>query len=800
MRHWRSKEIAILLLFAGILLLADRWCYQQTLPVALTIQQGHTTLSVGSERLDLGNTGAPRALQFAPHDPLVHEYQIDGSDSTNNFSLDTAYLTHIQNSPYYRLQNWMRDLDGTSRWTNVRVFADQQLLNSIDWPANGSSIALPVSSTITIQLQLQRPETPMSLNLQMANHTTLQVTIDRNNRKIAVTQGTLGLTTDLTGSFFPLDAGPFAAMILDTLLRTMLCAILVALTVLLAEIALIGFRTFFPSRSSHSQSGDTQGPASHKGTSPSTTARHEKLKKSVYLYALHAWRRLTMALHPIALLTLAGSFCFVLWIACVQYQGEPHIYDASAYLFAAKIYASGHLSVPLPPAADRFPGPFILQHDGQWFAQYAPGTGLTLAPGIWIGMPWLIEPLLGTLALLGIGLIAARLYDRRVASLAVVLGAFSPFYSYLAASYLSHAIALFYLVWGFWALLRFAQGKAGWNMLLSACCFGMAGLTRDLVAILYTGLLLVGVLVLYWSALRKNWRRGLTYGALFILILIVFAGLSLGFNALLTHNPFETPRALFYPPDHWGFGPGVGFYGQHTLAAGLVNLDELLTILMIDLYGWPFYLNLCFIMLPFLLRRATLTDGILLICAIIVTAAYIGYFYHGIYLGPRYLFETLPFLLILTARGILVLADWTTTQGKRQHTLQAGTTGKRMYINIPVTLLVTLLLCCNVFYFLPRQIELHTNYSGLPNWYHINLAEIYHPPTHNAIVVTGNLAIYQFVLFPLNDPFMRGDTLYAMANNDADYAELRTAYPGKTLYRLDIDANGNAQYVQLPMP
>ncbi len=60
-------------------------------------------------------------------------------------------------------------------------------------------------------------------------------------------------------------------------------------------------------------------------------------------------------------------------------------------------------------------------------------------------------------------------------------------------------------------------------------------------------------------------------------MLLIFVGMTLGYNALLTGNALISPRSLFFSGDHWGFGTGVGFYGQHTLAAGLVNLDELLT-------------------------------------------------------------------------------------------------------------------------------------------------------------------------------------------------------------------------------
>ncbi len=222
------------------------------------------------------------------------------------------------------------------------------------------------------------------------------------------------------------------------------------------------------------------------------------------------WQRLTKAVHPIALIALVGSLVFVVWIALVQFNAEPHIYDASAYFFAAKMYAEGHLWVSIPKLADLFPGPFMVQFDGRWFAQYAPGTALMLVPGIWLGVPWLVEPVLGTLALVGISLIAARLYDRKVASLAIMLGTFSPFYSYVSASYLSHTVALFFFIWGLWALVRFAQGEAGRNLLLSAALFGMAGLTRDLVAVLFVALVVPGIVLVSWLSWRKlhgDWRR-----------------------------------------------------------------------------------------------------------------------------------------------------------------------------------------------------------------------------------------------------------------------------------------------------
>jgi nitrate reductase NapE component len=798
-------------------------CYQQGLPIELDEQGGSATLRVGSQVLPLGGIGTLTTLQFAPHDPVVHEYQLDGTDSTNNLTLDPAYLDSIASSPYYRFQSWMRNLDGTSRWSDLRVYRNDHLLISEDWPENGTFVSLrstspqsspsssslqTLASTLRLQVQLRRPETPMTLNLITEKNTTIQITLDRNNRKIEVTRQVQGESNVIANSFFPVDVLPFAAMVMDTLIRTMLWAGLVLLTILGCEVGIVFMQELWRARFQKPEKDQRE-------TVQTATSLVEKqpggdivavaqLTGSVSRVAITSPSKmrhsLTHGLHPIALVTLVGSLGFTTWIAYVQYHAEPHIYDASAYFFAAKMYAIGRLSVPIPPAIDRFPGPFMVQLAGQWFGQYTPGTALTLVPGIWLGIPWLVEPVLGTLALLGIGLVATRLYDRHVATLAVILGALSPFYSYLTASYLSHAIALFYLVWGAWALVRFTQGEAKWNLPLAALFFGMAGLTRDQVVILFVVIVLLGVLLLSWRRLRTDHHRWIIPGILFLAIILAFVGIDIGFNALLTHNPWVTPRSLFLAGDHWGFGPDIGFYGQHTVAAGLVNLDELLTILAIDLYGWPFYLTLAFIPLPFLTRQATRVDWFCLISTTILMSAYIGYFYHGIYLGPRYFFETLPFLLILTARGILTLAATGTQVGcaLRKHWYRRSAVVRtRTAVSIPTLILVTLLVLCNLLYFLPRQVELHQNYSGLPSWYHIDLTKVYNPPLHNALVVTGDYTVYQLVLFPLNDPLFHGDVIYAWANSASDYAELRAAFPGRLIFRLDIAPDGSVQYTAL---
>jgi hypothetical protein len=866
-------HFALLVVLAWLFLVADAICYQITVPISLDLYANTGTITVGSQTFALGALPQPVALVVPPHDPLVHEYQIDGTDSTNNFTLDTAYLSHIQNSAYYRFQAWMRDLAGTSAWRDVQVTFDGRVEAGLAAvPDGGATLPLPQTATeLHITLRWQRPEIPVTLTILTANQDEAQIMLDRNDRVITI-QPTEGPAIT---HFFPVDVAPFAAMVMDFLVRTLLWAVEVifvawfvdawaAFCVILWQA--VGSRlpggSFFarrwpwrrqpshPARTTkhaaapaapesdpqiHASLPEASGTGqnlhvlvgrAHEATTPlpalatneateppgaaptgavavlvaeapQAAPHHPSLAKRLArsLRRRLAGARLVMwaSLHPVALVALAFSFGLTVWIALAQYHALPHIYDATAYLFGAKMLASGHLFLTPPPAMDRFPGPFMVLHDGRWFTQYAPGTALTLAAGVLLGVPWLVEPLLGTLALLGIGLIAARLCGRAVASLAVILGVLSPFYSYIAASYLSHTIALFYLVWGTYLLLRVAQGGARWQLPSTALLFGMAGLTRDLIAVLFVVIVLVGITVLHWRQIRARWRRLLIPLLGFGSVALAFVVIYLAYNALLTGSALTTPRDLFFSGDHWGFGPGVGFYGQHTLAAGFVTVDELLTSLAIDLFGWPFYLTLALLALPFLTLRVRAADWFLLAGAAIMTGAFLGYYYHGIYLGPRYLYETLPFLLILTARGIVTLA-----QSGRALIQQGIVTGSQDIAlprrSLGTWVIMLALTACSLLYFWPRQIVLHTNFTGESVGTIIQTAELAHPPVHHAIVMTPDRSLYGYTLFALNDPSFSGDVLFAEAATPADFQELAQAYPDRALYLLTIDAAGRCHY------
>ncbi|HEX8995141.1 MAG TPA: glycosyltransferase family 39 protein [Ktedonobacterales bacterium] len=816
-RRWRGPAILAALFVA--LLLLDALLYQITLPVSVTSDGARLTIEVGGVTQRVVVRGRIVAVSVPARDPVIHEFQLDGSDATNNFTLDPTYLDSIATTPYYRFYTWMRDLDGLSRWRDLCVSDEVSggrpaAQRCVAWaPLRGASLLAPANGAhqrITITARLQRPERPVALLLTMSDGSVVTIALNRNDRYVRVSRAVSGQDDQLIShAFFPTDTAPFAAMTLDTITRVALWA-LAALALIWGGELLIGMLLGALGR------GVNRAAAYAPNPEQVPAQPVAPLASGIWRWLTTRWRALTRAIHPLGLAALAASFVFVVWIALAQYLALPHIYDASAYLFGAKLFAEGRLWAPAPALADYFPGPFMVIQNGKWFPQYEPGTALTLALGVRLGAPWLIEPLMGTLALLGVGLIARRLYNRRVATLAVLLGAVSPFYSYLAASYLSHAVALCYLVWGFWALLRAlgdARGRGGrWYLPLAGLLWLMASLTRDTTAI-FAVVAAGGALWLAWRgdwpALRDpTWRE---WGAPLAALLGVGAlGLAvyLGYNAALTGSPFITPRMLFFPGDHYGFGQGVGFYGQHTLAAGFVNLDELLTSLAISLYGWPFYLTLAFLLIPLLTRRAVAADVVMLVGAAALTFAFIGYFYPGIYLGPRYLFEALPFLLILTARGLISLAETglearalgaslvSERRGQKNH----PATGARRTRGVSMTGALGLaLLACWATFYLPRQIALHTSFTGMGVDKPIQTSLLAHPPLRHALVVTGDSQLYGYTLFGLNDPLLRGNVIYAEADSASGYAALHQAFPDRRMYVLIVNDDGTVTYAPVQL-
>jgi hypothetical protein len=145
-----------------------------------------------------------------------------------------------------------------------------------------------------------------------------------------------------------------------------------------------------------------------------------------------------LAVAAIALLALAAG---AQWV----YHATPLSMDEYAATFQAKAFAEGKLAGTLPPALldwlfPEWMGQFfrIDRVGGQVVSGYWPGFSLLLTPFAKLGVPWLLNPLLGAATVLVVHRLALELFgDRESAGFAVLLTLASPAVTINAMSYYS---------------------------------------------------------------------------------------------------------------------------------------------------------------------------------------------------------------------------------------------------------------------------------------------------------------------------------------------------------------------------
>jgi len=482
------------------------------------------------------------------------------------------------------------------------------------------------------------------------------------------------------------------------------------------------------------------------------------------------------------ILVIASSILITSYISFYAYRHMPHIEDEVSQCFQAKIFASGRLWVPEPANAEffRIPEAFVYS-GGKMFSQYPYGHSAILAIGYLIHMPWLIPPVCSSLALAFTVAICRGLYGVRTAILIPFLCLSSPFFLFLAGSYMNHTTCLLFVSLFLWFFFKYQNCRRIGSICGAAIALGLAFCTRPFTAIC------VGapfVICLFITALRPS-RRTIAHIAIFCALLACGCFTYCLYNYLLTGDIADTAssralqdvglqkfggatlRAL-------GFGQNVGTLGGHSFRRALFDTNVNLANLMIQLYGWPVWFTLAFLPIPFILKRARAWDWLCLIGISALPAGYFFYFHYGHSFGPRYWFESLPFLLILTARGIDELAS-----------LHAKWRINPAYPRLCVYTLVGFLICNNLFSWVPE----------LPDkvpypYFYFSFRPVFRDlirdhSIHNAVIFVRQRDIdnYDFITaFELNAPDLHGDIVIARDLGTDKNKILMEDYPGRNYF------------------
>ncbi len=499
-------------------------------------------------------------------------------------------------------------------------------------------------------------------------------------------------------------------------------------------------------------------------------------------------------------------------VAEFVFERLPHLEDEVAYLFQARVFALGRCYVDSPPKPSSFFAPFVVDYQGKRFGKYPPGYSLLLSTGVLLGQPWVINSLATALSLFVLYLLGAALYNRAVALLAVVLGLSSPFLLIMSGTLLSHPACLLFISLFLLFFFKATTSPRWYYPLAAGAWLGLAFLIRPVTALGVGAPFFIYALALAlkngksrrWTRIQADCSNDFSrfvctrteeinrfHGkemARYALMAVVFLFLALllpWYNFVLTSDPLLSPYRLCYDYDRFGFGLGFG-PDEHTLENAWYNLKLNLSRLNVHLFGWPLS-SLLFVPVPFLTLSKKKWDYLLLAGALSLALTYTPYWASGgNYGGPRYYYEALPLLFLLTARGIekaayLLSKVPGTLEVPGTSTRETRFFGKNLVSGL-VYLVVAGLVLYNLGQHLPGQLSQYRGFYGITAE---SLRAAQKADLKNALVFVYREDWTDYApLFSVNSPTLDSEVVYAIDRGEVENADLMALYPDRAYYYL----------------
>lgn len=276
--------------------------------------------------------------------------------------------------------------------------------------------------------------------------------------------------------------------------------------------------------------------------------------------------------------------------------------DTVSYLFQAKLFAKGKISVPVPPQTidgevtlepngtpmpeyGLSSSPHINMLNGKWYSKYPFGNALMLMFGVFVNAPWLIPALATGGALFLLFLLVKETYGKPIALIAAVIALISPATAGMGSTWFSEPVSRFYLALYLFALIRTLNGTGNvLYPLLSGFALGYAFNTRPLSAIVF-GVIGAGFALyhLYKPKMtsessnvsdEQNQSNPLSRGQLitrlgiFLIPFAVMVFVCMAWNSHFTGDPFTFTHTAAQPYDKIGFGKRTEGYYPNIEHAG----------------------------------------------------------------------------------------------------------------------------------------------------------------------------------------------------------------------------------------
>jgi hypothetical protein len=352
------------------------------------------------------------------------------------------------------------------------------------------------------------------------------------------------------------------------------------------------------------------------------------------------------------------------------YEAHPHVPDEIAYLLHARYLAEGMLTMPLPPVPPAFNLDLMHYEPTRWFSPLPPGWPMVLALGAWLGQPWLVNPVLGGLAIVLTYLLVGRLADARETRLTTLLLAASPWFLFMSMNLMTHTLTL---VGALAAALGVAvsREKGSWvPAFAGGLALGVVALARPLEG------LVTALLLGFWSLGARGKRVRLAPSIALVAGTLITGLLDRPYNAAITGSSSVFPVMAYVDKYHapgsnsMGFGAnrGLGWSGLdpfpgHDAKDVVINAALNTSQINTELTGWPIG-GVVLVSLALILgtTRPSRTDWWYVAVITTVIGAHTFYWFSG---GPdfgaRYWYLVIVPCCALLARGITRLDETRTS-------------------------------------------------------------------------------------------------------------------------------------------
>lgn len=460
------------------------------------------------------------------------------------------------------------------------------------------------------------------------------------------------------------------------------------------------------------------------------------------------------------------------WVASNIYQHLPHVEDEFAYIWQAQVFAKGQAYLPSPIHPDQFVVPFVIDYNGLRFSKYPPGWSLLLSIGVFTGLTTWVNPILAGIAIWLNYRLAQKIFNNKIALLASFLLFTSPFFQLNSGALLSHPFSLVLsltlcISWFDLFLISEKSSIPDWiKITIAGCSLGLLAITRPLTALGIAFPFFIHGIYLFVYQNKKIKIQVFIIG----IVTIILSSIVFLWQYIFTGNPTQNLYVLWWSYDQIGFGSDVGAQpGGHNFFWVINNLVLSIIAGNADLFGWGYF---SWIFLPFGLWSARKNRFVEILIGIPAGLAFAYAFYwisQDLY-GPRYYYESLIVLCILTSAGIFWVDDWIKSKSTQYLIRQTA------------SFLTVMLVAYNLIFYLPTRLD------SMRNFYSINKNQQTPFLTEQALSLTPALVIVHTQqwtecagLLPLQDPWLTTPFIFACYNEDTTKLIQPNEFPSRTL-------------------